>query len=170
MKKSKNPVVFLDRDGVINQKRNDYVKKISEFVFLPNSINAINELNKIGFLVIIVTNQSAINRGIISKEKLDEIHEYMLNVLEEKSCKIARVYYCPHLPKENCGCRKPKTGMFEKAIKEFNIDISKSFLIGDDNTDIQAADLLGLKSYKIKTNGNLLEIVKVIKDSLSEQV
>ena len=69
LKKSKNLVVFLDRDGVINKKRNDYIKKISEFTFLPNSIKAIKELNKIGFIIIIVTNQSSINRGIISKDK-----------------------------------------------------------------------------------------------------
>ena len=160
-------IVFLDRDGVINKKRIDYVKNIDEFIFLPNSIKAIKELNKICSKVIIVTNQSIINRGIISEKKLQEIHDHMLKILEKNSCQISKIYFCPHRPDENCECRKPKTGMLEKAIKEFKIDITKSWLIGDDKKDIQVANTIGLKSIKIETNGNLEKAVKIIKNSLN---
>lgn len=158
----KNPVLFLDRDGVINKKRIDYVKNIDEFEFLPDIFNAIRKINELGFIIIIITNQSAVNRQIISEKKLDEIHDYMLSVMEKNSCKIARIYYCPHHPNENCKCRKPKTGMIEQAIEDFKIDLSNALLIGDSDSDIQAANKMKIKSIKIQTNGNLNELISDI--------
>lgn len=158
----KNRILFLDRDGVINKKRADYVKNIDEIEFLPNIFNAIRKINELGFIIIIITNQSVVNRQIISEKKLNEIHDYMLTIMEENSCKIAKIYYCPHHPNENCECRKPKTGMIEQAVKDFKIDLSNAILIGDSDSDIQAADKMKIKSIKIKTNENLNELIRDI--------
>ena len=86
----------------------------------------------------------------------------MLTVMEKNSCKITKIYYCPHHPNENCKCRKPKTGMIEQAVEDFKIDLSNALLIGDSDSDIQAANKMKIKSIKIKTNGNLNELIKDI--------
>ena len=88
-----NPILFLDRDGVINKKRNDYVKNINEFEFLPNVLTALKKLNHLGVSIIIITNQSVINRKIISEKQLKKIHEYMLKIMKENSCEITKIYY-----------------------------------------------------------------------------
>jgi len=158
----KNKAVFLDRDGVINKKRVDYVKSVNEFVFLPNVFKAIKTLNDKGFLIIIVTNQSAVNRGIISEKELEMIHNFMLKKFKDSDCNISEVYVCPHRPDENCECRKPKTALLQKAIKDFQINVSDSWLIGDGITDIQAAKKVGLKSIMIPKDVDVLESVKKI--------
>jgi len=142
--------VFLDRDGVINKKREDYVKNSKEFVLLNDVPQAIRLLNENQYLVILITNQSAINRGLISHKELKRIHELMKKQLEEHNCSIDAVYYCPHRPDENCNCRKPKTELLDKAIKDFGVDIKSSWFIGDDETDIQASKKIGIKFIKIK--------------------
>jgi len=152
--------VFLDRDGVINKKRTDYVKSISEFVMLKDAPIAIKLLNNNDFLVIIVTNQSVVNRGYISREELENIHEFLSKQLQKQSSHIDAIYYCPHRPDENCDCRKPKTKLISKAIKDFSIDKNSSWLIGDNETDIQAAKSIGIKSVKMQTDASLLECVK----------
>jgi len=112
------------------------------------------------FLVIVVTNQSAINRGYISREELENIHEFLSKQLQKQSSHIDAIYYCPHRPDENCDCRKPKTKLISKAIKDFSIDKNSSWLIGDNETDIQAAKSIGIKSVKMQTDASLLECVK----------
>lgn len=158
--------IFLDRDGVININRDDYVKSIDEFVFLPHSISGIKKIISLGFKIIIVTNQSIINRGIITENELENIHDYMINELKKYDCKIEKIYFCPHSPDENCNCRKPNVGMIENALSEFTIDISKSWLIGDSETDIELANKIGLKSIKIERNGNLLAVVTKIEENI----
>ena len=156
-------VLFLDRDGVINEKRLDYVKNINELKFLPNIFNSIKKFKDIGFMIIIITNQSVVNRKIISEIQLKEIHDYMLKIMEKNSCKIAKIYYCPHHPDEKCKCRKPNTGMIEQAIKEFEIKIPNAILIGDSESDIEAATRMKMKSIKIESNGSLIEEIDNIK-------
>ena len=158
----KNKAVFLDRDGVINKKRDDYVKSVNEFVFLPNVMEAIKILNNNGFLAIIVTNQSAVNRGIISQNQLEEIHDYMLENFKKFGCNIDGIYFCPHRPDENCECRKPQPVLLQRAIEDFQISVSDSWLIGDNITDIQAAEKIGLKSIKINKDKDIMEAVKKI--------
>jgi len=162
----KNRVIFLDRDGVINENRDDYVKSKNEFIFLPRVFTAIRKLNQMGYQLIIITNQSAINRGIITKEQLNDIHKFMLNELEKHSCKVTKIYFCPHKPNENCFCRKPKTGLIIKAINEFGIDISESWLIGDKESDIQAANKLGLRSILVNEKKDLLDAVNLIENEI----
>jgi len=159
---SLNKAVFLDRDGVINKKRDDYVKNVNEFVMLDDAPRAIKLLNDENYLVIIVTNQSAVNRGLLTREELSKIHKIMSQELEKNGAHIDAIYYCPHRPDENCPCRKPKTDMLEKAILEYSISKELSWLIGDSEGDIIAARLTGISGIKMKTNGNILEVVKRI--------
>ena len=160
----KKLVLFLDRDGVINKKRDDYVKNINELKFLPNIFEALKQFNDLGFIIIIITNQSIINRKIITENQLKEIHDYLLKMMENNSCKITKIYYCPHLPNEKCNCRKPNTGMIEQAVKDFKINLSNAILIGDSNSDIEAANKMKIKSIKIETNGNLIRLIEHVKD------
>lgn len=141
-----NKAVFLDRDGVINRKVpvKDFVKNTDELVYLPNVKETITSIKKQGYLVIIISNQSGINRGIIKKEDLDKINGKLKNELH-----IDAFYYCPHLPDENCPCRKPKTGLIEQAVKDFNIDVKSSFFIGDNDYDMKAGQSAGCKTIII---------------------
>ena len=152
-------VVFLDRDGVINKERKDYVKSIQEFQILDNVPKAIKMLKKEGFLVIVITNQSAINRGLVSIETLNEIHNYLQKFLKENNTSIDDFYFCPHRPDENCQCRKPNPGMLVKAAQEHDIDMNQSFMIGNSLTDIQAAQKSGCKGILLNQNQTLLELV-----------
>ena len=155
--------LFLDRDGVINKKREDYVKTIQELEFIPGIFDAIKKLNSLGIHIIVITNQSVVNRKIISEVQLNKIHDFMLETMKDKSCIISKIYFCPHQPEERCECRKPNTGMIEQAIKEFNINLSNTLLIGDSNSDIEAAKKMKIRSIKLKTNGSLYEIIDEIK-------
>lgn len=157
-----NKAVFLDRDGVINRKRDDYVKNTSEFVILPDASKAIKLLNENNYLVIIITNQSVINRGIITRDILTEIHEFMKNELGKQGAFVDAIYYCPHRPDENCSCRKPKTGLIEKAISDYSISIGSSWLVGDSESDTLAATNLGIKTIQMDQDTSLLKPVNEI--------
>lgn len=152
--------VFLDRDGVINKKRTDYVKSINEFIILKDAPAAIKLLNDNNYLVIVITNQSAVNRGYMSEETLENIHHFLRKQLQKKNCRIDAIYFCPHRPDENCDCRKPKTKLISDAIKDFSIDKNFSWFIGDDEKDIQAANNMGIKSIKMKSDDSLLEHIQ----------
>lgn len=155
--------LFLDRDGVINKKREDYVKTIQELEFIPGIFEAIKKLNSLGIHIIVITNQSIVNRNIVSEDQLNKIHEFMQKAMKEKSCIISKIYFCPHHPEEKCTCRKPNIGMIEQAIKDFNINLSDTLLIGDSNSDIEAAEKMKIKSIKLETNGNLNDLIDEIK-------
>ena len=157
----KNIAFFLDRDGVINKERRDYVKDISEFEIIDGALEAIKLIKENGFYVVIITNQSAINRGIISVEKLFSIHKFLSDkLLVDYKTRIDGIYFCPHTPEENCMCRKPKSGLFLQAAKELDIELEKSVMIGDSQKDIDAAQSVGCKAVLIKNNERLIDIVK----------
>ena len=151
--------IFLDRDGVINQERKDYVKKLDEFKILDKIADAINIIKSHGFLVIIITNQSAINRKLLSVETLNKIHEKLQSYLERYDTSFDGVYFCPHTPSENCECRKPKPGLILQAVIDFQIDLSESYMIGNSETDIHAARNAGCKGILLKKDQTLLEVV-----------
>ncbi len=158
----KNKAVFLDRDGVINRKRDDYVKSIKELEIFPDIGEGILKLKKMGFLIIVITNQSAINREIITVGELEKIHLTIQKSLGKKNCKIDKFYFCPHRPDENCNCRKPKPGLLLQAINDFSINPAESWMIGDSLTDIQAGKKAGCKSILLKENLSFLQVVKKI--------
>lgn len=149
--------VFLDRDGVIN-KDFGYVCKIENFHFYENVFEALKKLQKAGYKLIIITNQSGIGRGYYTEEDFLKLTEYMLNEFSKDGINIDKVYYCPHHPDSEdpkyalyCDCRKPNTKMIKDAVKEFNIDKTKSFLIGDKETDIEAGLKEGLTTILVET-------------------
>ena len=152
--------VFLDRDGVINEERKDYVKNLNEFIILKGVSRAIKLLKEKNFLVIIITNQSAVNRKLLTRDGLNEIHNHLQGILKKDDTICDAIYYCPHKPEENCNCRKPKPGLLLRAAEEHNIDMKNSFLIGDSMTDIEAADVVGCKGILLKENESLLEIAE----------
>ncbi|MDI6752564.1 MAG: HAD family hydrolase [bacterium] len=152
----KKPAIFLDRDGVINKKMPEgkYVEEWSEFYFLPGVFEAFRVLKESDFLIIIVTNQRCIARGIITEEKLNEIHENMINEIKKQGGNIDAIYFCPHDISDDCSCRKPKPGMLLKAMDDFKskgieIDVKNSYMIGDSEKDILAGKQVSLKTIKI---------------------
>jgi D-glycero-D-manno-heptose 1,7-bisphosphate phosphatase len=156
-------VVFLDRDGVINKKiENGYVLDWKDFKFLPDVIEAIKLLNKKNIPVFIATNQSAVHRGLISYEKLHEIHQKMIKQLQQKGARIDDIFICPHRPDEKCACRKPGTGLFEQAGQRHDIDFKDSWFIGDSEIDIKAGKKIGCKTYLLGKKENLKQVIESI--------
>ena len=151
--------IFLDRDGVINKERKDYVKSIEEFQILDGVPESIKMLKEKGFVVIVITNQSAINRGLVTIETLNEIHNHLQKILKDNNTSIDDFYFCPHIPDENCQCRKPNPGMLIKAVQEHDLDMNQSFMIGNSLTDIQAAQKAGCKGILLNQNQTLLELI-----------
>jgi histidinol-phosphate phosphatase family protein len=149
--RSPQGVVFLDRDGVINVDRRDYVKSWAEFKFLPQVFEALRLLKKNNLRVVVVTNQSAVGRGLMSIRTLREIHKKMLRAIEAKGGRIEAIYFCPHRPDENCKCRKPKPGMVLRAKKDLKIDLSRSYLVGDSRKDVGLAQSVGVKCVRVSS-------------------
>lgn len=147
--------VLLDRDGVINHDSDDYIKSPAEWLPIDGSLEAIALLNRHGFKVVVISNQSGITRGYYSLETLAEIHHKMHTMLAEKGGKIDAVYFCPHAPNDNCNCRKPKTGLLELFSQKTNTALENIFFIGDSLTDIKAAQAVAAKPLLVKTGKGL---------------
>jgi len=135
--------VFLDRDGVINVERGDYTKSVEEWEWAPGALEGIKRFTETGFGIIIITNQSCISRGIMTEEELAGLHEFMLSKIRESGGDILKIYYCPHQLSDGCTCRKPEPGMLLKAAKDYGINLSDIFFIGDSHRDMEAARRAG---------------------------
>ena len=133
-----NKTIFLDRDGVINHEVN-YLHKIADFKFISGTFDACQSFLKLGYKIIIITNQSGIARGYYSVNDYEKLTNWMLSQFKNQGILILDTFYCPHLPEFNCTCRKPNPGMFIKAKNKHNIDMNNSWIIGDKETDIEAA-------------------------------
>ncbi|MGB6068609.1 MAG: HAD family hydrolase [Desulfomonilaceae bacterium] len=140
--------VFLDRDGVINRKLAEtaYITKISEFYFLPGVLEALSTLKRLGFLLVLITNQRGIARGFMTDRDLEEVHEYMQGELRKQSSALDAIYHCPHEEFEYCACRKPEPGMILAASRDLNIDLSASYMVGDSPSDICAGRGAGVQT------------------------
>lgn len=144
------PAVFLDRDGVINKNPPFYVKSWEEFLFLSEVLPAFNRMSALPWPVIIITNQSAVGRGIITLDVLNIIHTQMVSEIEEAGGRIDGLYVCPHHPDEKCDCRKPEPGLLYRASAEFGLDLNQSAFLGDSRSDILAAVNAGVQPiYKL---------------------
>lgn len=143
--------VLLDRDGVINYDAEDFIKNPEEWRPIEGSLEAIALLNKQGYDVVVVTNQSGLARGLFDEAMLAKIHEKMHLMLAEKGGAVAGIYYCPHGPDDMCNCRKPKSGLLEQFAKEKNADLTGVFVVGDSLRDIQAAQAVGSSPLLVKT-------------------
>jgi histidinol-phosphate phosphatase family protein len=151
--------IFLDRDGVICENRSDYVKNWEEFKFLPGAIESLITLSQLDLPIIVVTNQSAVSRGLVSAETVEDIHRRMVVEIVSYGGRIDRVYYCPHQPKDHCNCRKPKTGMLTQAAQEMGIDLASSYMVGDAATDILAGQSVGSQTYLVLTGRGQQQLV-----------
>jgi len=143
--------VLLDRDGVINQDSDDYIKSPEEWQPIVGSLEAIALLNKHGFKVVVITNQSGISRGFYDETTLEQIHKKMHQLTTEKGGTIDAIYYCPHGPDDHCNCRKPKPGLLNQFAKENNTPLKDIYFIGDKQGDAQAAIAAGAKPMLVKT-------------------
>ena len=130
--------LFLDRDGIINIDYG-YVSQKEEFVFVEGIFELLHLFVQQGYLLFIITNQSGIARGYYSLEEFETLTEWMLKALKEQQITIEKVAYCPHLPSDHCSCRKPQTGMIDEIVHAYPIDVEKSWLIGDKQSDIDVA-------------------------------
>ena len=152
-----NKAVFLDRDGTINEEMG-YINHISRFKIFSFVPEAIRILNESGYKVIVVTNQSGVARGYFDEQLVREVHKKLLHKVELTGARIDAIYYCPHHPDEgkppyriDCECRKPKTGMIQKAKKAFNLDMARSFMIGDRYKDVEFGRNAGLHTVMVLT-------------------
>jgi len=148
--------VFIDRDGTIN-KNTGYIDSPDRFEIYPGVAEGIKKLKDNGFKIIIITNQSGIARGFFTVENLDEIHKKMNDILAKKDVKVDAIYFCPHHPDEKCDCRKPNTALFEKAIKEHNIDTYSSYMIGDRMLDVEAGSKIGVKTVLVPEKKDMVK-------------
>jgi len=142
--------VFLDRDGVVNMKPppGDYVRQWNEFRLVPTIAGWIRLFNVLGFPVIVVTNQRGIARGLMRREDVEEIHSNMVAELAAQGARIDDIFYCPH-GRDECACRKPKTGMVEQAREKWDIDLAGSLMIGDSDKDAELAARCGMKFLRV---------------------
>ena len=147
--------VFLDRDGVINVDT-DYVHTIEEFQFIPGVFQAVRHYKQAGYLVFVITNQSGIGRGKYTEEQYQILTRWMEERFREENAEVTAVYHCPHRPEEGCACRKPKPGMLHQARDEHGADLSRSWLVGDKESDLGAAINAGLPHYGLVRTGHKL--------------
>ena len=149
-----NNAVFIDRDGVINQDSSAYIKSWAEFHFLPRSLYALSKLNRHHFRLFLITNQSALNRKLITPETLMHIHRNMMAEIVKAGGRLDDIFFCPHLPQENCSCRKPKPGLILAAQKKYDIHLASSYMIGDSAKDIICARQAGCGFALLVKTGN----------------
>ena len=144
-------VVLLDRDGVINGNRDDYVKTVDEFVFLPGVLEGLAKLKEAGITAVVVSNQAGVGRGLIAPAELERINRKMLRMVVEHGGEISGLYYCVHRKDEGCSCRKPEIGLFHRASAELDFDLAESYFIGDTRSDIEAGRRAGCRTVLVLT-------------------
>lgn len=132
------PAIFLDRDGVVIENRANYVRSWDDVSFIPAALEALCKASDFPYKLILITNQSAVGRGIIPLEKAEKINERVSKVVKDYGGRLDALYMCPHKPEDHCNCRKPHPGMLLQAAKDLNIDLSLSYMIGDALSDLKA--------------------------------
>jgi len=147
----KERFILLDRDGVINQDSDAFIKSPEEWFPIPGSLEAIALLNEHGYRVVVVTNQSGIARGLFDVTTLDKIHKKMQTLVAEKGGLISAIYYCPHGPDDACNCRKPRPGLLLDFASDYSTDLSDVPVIGDSLRDLQAASVVGALPILVRT-------------------
>ena len=170
-------LLILDRDGVINEDSDDFIKSADEWIPIPGSLEAIARFNRAGYSVVVVTNQSGIARGLYDLDTLHNMHQKMDLLLDEIGWHVDAVLYCPHLPKDKCSCRKPLPGMLHDVAMRYQISLSKVAMVGDSLRDVQAAMAAGAKPILVRTgkgertleNASIEELAGVpVYDSLAD--
>ena len=144
-------LIILDRDGVINQDSDNFIKTVDEFIPLPGSLEAIARLNQAGYRVTVATNQSGIARGYYDIATLNAMHDKLRRLLNNLGAGIDMIAFCPHGPDDNCDCRKPKPGMYREIANRFEISLEGVPIIGDSLRDLQAAQAVGAAPILVRT-------------------
>lgn len=165
------PAIFIDRDGVVVELV-DYLNRIDQVILMPGIADAIRAVNQAKIPLVIITNQSGIARGFLTEKKLEEIHDRIKALLTEKGAHIDAIYYCPHHPdigtpnyRQMCDCRKPAPGLFLRAAREMNIDLSRSVMIGDHLSDIEAGHRAGVARTFLVLTGHGTESLQHLNDT-----
>ena len=163
--------IFLDRDGVINKEKN-YLYKIEDFEFIDGVFTTCLNFQSLGYQMIIVTNQSGIGRGYYDESDFHQLTQWMLAQFKVHGVDILDVFFCPHGPESDCDCRKPKPGMFIQANSKYDIDMKNSWMIGDKEADIQAANMAGISNTVLVKSGHQINEktskAKFILDSINQ--
>jgi D-glycero-D-manno-heptose 1,7-bisphosphate phosphatase len=156
-----NKAIFLDRDGIINEEIGDYVKRFEDFKLLPHLAETLKNYQSQGFLIIVITNQGGLAKGLYNLSELNKMHQYFLIEMEKAGVSIAEIYFCPHHPdfNGNCLCRKPGSLLVEKAMARFNIDPKQSYFIGDRPRDAEAGEKVGVKGILVPSNTLLKDVL-----------
>jgi D-glycero-D-manno-heptose 1,7-bisphosphate phosphatase len=145
------PFVILDRDGVINEDSDSFIKSPSEWRAIPRSLEAIAELNRAGFRVVVLTNQSGIARGLFDESTLKRIHDRMCGEIREAGGHVERIFVCPHGPSDGCSCRKPRTGLYRWFARTFGVQLAGLPAVGDSLRDLDAAEAVGASPILVRT-------------------
>jgi D-glycero-D-manno-heptose 1,7-bisphosphate phosphatase len=144
-------LLVLDRDGVINEDSDDYIRQLADWHPLPGSIEAIARLSQAGYRIAIATNQSGLSRGYFGLDELETIHQTLCQLVEERGGRIEGIFYCPHLPDAGCNCRKPATGLLQAIEDELDDRLADCYFIGDSLKDLQAARKYGCRPVLVRT-------------------
>lgn len=160
MSASGKPAVFLDRDGVLIENIPSYVKTWDEVDIYPYSTDSLNRLHAAGLPIFIVTNQSIVGRGRMTLDAIEGLHSRIMNAVDPEQV-VAKSYLCPHAPEDECDCRKPLPGSLLQAAKEFNIDLSRSYMVGDAVSDVLAARAAGVTPIILQSGRGKAEIAKM---------
>ncbi|HEY8521045.1 MAG TPA: D-glycero-beta-D-manno-heptose 1,7-bisphosphate 7-phosphatase [Gammaproteobacteria bacterium] len=145
------PLVVLDRDGVINEDSDDFIRSVEDWRPIPGSLEGIALLHRAGVRVVVVTNQSGVARGLYTEEVLAAIHARMIAEVEAAGGALAGIYYCPHHPDDGCECRKPKPGLLRRAERELGLPVAGAPFVGDRLTDVEAARAVGARPMLVRT-------------------
>lgn len=161
--RSEKKAIFLDRDGVLIKERGDYTWLLEDMVINKEVIEGLKLFSDAGYLLIVISNQSGIDKGLYSKKDADYLHLHLERFFNNHDIHIDEFYYCPHHPSiSNCICRKPDSLLLEKALARFEVNPLESWFIGDADRDIEAGNKAGVKTVKIEVNGSLLEVAKAL--------
>lgn len=144
-------LIILDRDGVINEDSDDFIKTPEEWIPIDGSAQAIAQLHQAGFVVVVATNQSGVGRGYFSLDTLTAIHQKMIEHVDAAGGKISGIFYCPHAPDDGCDCRKPKAGLIDQIITQFQTDVVNAPLVGDSLRDLECGIARGCFPVLVKT-------------------
>ncbi|MBI4357844.1 MAG: D-glycero-beta-D-manno-heptose 1,7-bisphosphate 7-phosphatase [Candidatus Omnitrophica bacterium] len=164
-------VIFIDRDGVINEDPiGDYVKRWQDFRFIPGVVEALQNLSRAGFQIVIISNQAGIGDGEYTEEALNEITSQMLSEFKKNGISIRGIYYCLHGKTANCECRKPKTGLFRQAACDIRFEASETYFIGDKLSDVQAGRNFGFRNLFVLTGHGSTDQMKLSKEDAPEKI
>jgi D-glycero-D-manno-heptose 1,7-bisphosphate phosphatase len=165
------PAIFLDRDGVLIENRSDYIRDWSQVKIFPEAINVLSLSAAKNYKIVIITNQSAVGRGLISMKTARDINDQLVNLIHGQGGQVDGVYMCPHKPDDGCNCRKPKPGLFFQAAEELSLDLQRSWMIGDAWSDIQAGQAAGLRqTILVKTGRGAEQLLESRPDNISDHL